>query len=346
MMNSKNVFLAKLCFVLAFTGALIYFSSLKPRIMVIHTCSEKDTWGKEFNAGFHRFFSKANYATVFYQYLNARSNSSEIYKLKTGVLARQTIDRLNPDLFVLCERDAQELIGRNYVNVPGKNIIFCGLNGSSQDYGYDEARNVTGVFERLPLEAFKEVIPLLVSGKNPPDKIKIIVLGDNSDVSKVLKQTFAATNWAPYNLIDLITVSTFEDWKNTVSSLTHKADILIIANYRKIYTDDTQTALKNPEELMDWTRKNTPVPMIGSIDSFVRDGGEIALTTSPLGQGETTAKLAHRIMSGENARDIAPINVPDFLVHLNNEIKNSKLYKLPSIYHAFACAMGKCSKKE
>lgn len=345
MINTKNVILAKLFFILVFISVLIFFSSLRPRIMVVHSLPEKNTWIEDFNTGFQRNLLNENHVTISYQYLESKFNLSEINKLKIGVLTRQTIDRLNPDLLVLCGSNAQELIGRTYMNRPGKKIIFCDLNTTFSGQDYDEARNVTNIFRSNPANAIKELISFLPAKKSPREKIKIILLGDNSDLSKIIKQTFSAADWSPYSLIDLMTVNTFEDWKEVVSSIADKADILLVSNYKKIYTDDSQTVLKNSQELINWTTQNTTIPVIGCVDSFVHDGGDIAVTSSPLGQGETAAQVVHRLLHGENTTDILPIHNQDYLVYLNNKPKSPQISKLPSIYHAFAQAMETFEKK-
>jgi hypothetical protein len=345
--DKKNLFLVKLSFIVIFIGVLALVKAFKPRIMIIHSLAEKDKWTQEFNAGFSRSFSNNNYASITYQYLDANSNLSEIYKLKIGVLARATIDRLNPHLLILSDPISQELIGKNYVNNPDMDVILCGLNGSNQEHNYEEARNTASVFSHVPTQAIKELIPLLVPHKHPTDQIKIILLGDNSSLAKILKEAFIKTDWTPYNLIDLVTVNTFEDWKETILSLEGKVDLLIISDYKNIYTDDSLMNLKDPQEIISWTLNNITLPAIGLVDSFVQDSGDLALTASPLGQGETTAKLAHRLLlRKEKVNSIPPLHNRDYLIYLNTQIKNPNISRLPSVYHTFAQAMGNAEKKE
>lgn len=338
--NTGNIFWAKLSFIIVFLCTLAFFINLKPRIMVIHSAQENDIRVQEINAGIKHFFAKGNQASITYQYLDTQSNLSEIYKLKVGVLARQTVDRMNPNLMIVCDQAAQELVGRNYINASDKNIVFCGINNNPQDYGYDEAHNVTGVFDSFPLNAIKEVASMTSTKEiSPENPLKIVFLGDNSERSKKLKQILITYDWTPHRLIDLITVNTFEDWKSAIAASTERANLIIVADYERIFIDDTLTILKNPRDIVDWTLNNTSLPIVGTSTSFYKNGGDIAITSSPFSQGLEAAKLASQIISGKNSKDFPYLKPQDYLVYVNETPKNNSISTLPSVYRTFSHAL-------
>ncbi|MGI4850901.1 MAG: ABC transporter substrate-binding protein [Janthinobacterium lividum] len=336
----RNIFWAKLSFIFIFLLTLIFFISLKPRIMVIYSSHKDDPRVQEMNAGVQYFFAKNNQASIIYQYLDTQSNLSEIYKLKIGILARQIIDRVNPNLMILCDPLAQELVGRNYVNTSDKDIVFCGVKDNPQDYGYNEAHNVTGVFDIFPLNAVKEVASLMsikpVSIENP---VKIILLGDNSEKSKKLKQILTTYDWTPHRLIDLITVNTFEDWKSAIATSGERADLVIVAGYERIFVDDNLTILKNSRDLIQWTLNNTSLPIIGTSISFFKNGGDMSIVSSPFSQGEEAAKLASQIINGKNAKDFPYLKPHDYQIYVNESSKNNQINRLPSVYKTFSHAL-------
>ena len=341
MMMPQRPYVLKLFFVVIFLSTVVYFFHLKPRVMVIHSGSEQSAWSQDFNKGLCRFFSQSHpVPSFFYTYLDTENHPSESYRLKTGVLVRQDIERLNPNILILCGPDAQEMIGRTYINFSNRSIIFAGIKGSAEDYGYEDANNVTGVFEHFSLKPIKDLISYLTLPHQQGADIKIMVLGDTSSFSKSLKRSFLKKKWAPYRLIEASLGITLEDWKNALLSCPENPDVVIVAGYQKMYTDYTQNQVIPPQEVLKWLHNNTTAFVVGTTHGFVKDGGALALSTSPLGQGEKAAVLSHRLLKGGHPKSTPPIDTPDFLVYVSKNNENQRLKNLPAVYKAFSNLLG------
>jgi len=57
---------------------------------------------------------------------------------------------MEPDVLIAVDDNAQKYAAKYFVNHPRIKIVFSGINGSVQPYGYDTANNVTGILERNP----------------------------------------------------------------------------------------------------------------------------------------------------------------------------------------------------
>ena len=70
----------------------------------------------------------------------------------------QAIDRWQPDVVIAVDDDAQEFVTRHYVNHPRIRIVFAGVNGGIEPYGFVGAANVAGIFERKDLPALTQAL--------------------------------------------------------------------------------------------------------------------------------------------------------------------------------------------
>jgi len=327
----------KVLFVLCLTVYFVSFSTDRPRILVLHSFDTGYAWTNDTDIGIRRILTQESLPVVYWQYMDTKNHPSLGYKQKAGILARRMIDRLQPHVIIAADDDAQQFAARFYVNRPDMSIVFCGVNGYPEEYGYDEAQNVTGILERLPLEAIRDAIPYLVP-KNV-NKIKIIHLGDTS-VSVRRQDVFTLKfDWSPLFLIDSILVDTFEEWKEAVADISKRADCLLISNYRQLARSKDDATLVPPSEIIEWTYKNSESIVFGVNGFVVEDGADIAISMSPYEQGEVAAQMAMDIATGKKKANQIPIQRSQtFMVYMNARLKQNKYFNMPPIYEAFAKA--------
>lgn len=329
----------KIFFVVGMAIYFVAFNMQKPRILILHSYNTDYSWVRNINQGINNVIGNRTDFSVHWQYMNAKNHPSVEYKQKMGVLIRRLISHLQPDVIVAIDDDAQNYVAKFYVDHPTINIVFSGVNARPEDYGYDETKNVTGILERIPLGACRDVIPYLVDPKMNPSDIRVINLGDKSDTVMLDAKTISDFNWAPLNLIDSIFVDNFEDWKKAILSASKRADCLFITNYRQLERVEGKPGFVPPKEVMEWTVKHASVPILGGNIFVVEDGGSLALATSPMEQGRVAAEMALEIIKGTPPSKIPITASRDYLVSMRDG-PDKELERVPNVYRAFARGVG------
>lgn len=326
----KNwITLLRALFLCASLVFLVAYNFTKPRLLILHSYDLGYSWTRDMNEGLQRVLK--NYASpiVYYEYMDTKKHPSHAYKQKTGLLVRKMIDRLQPHVIIALDDDAQEHAARFYLNDPHIKIVFAGVNTDAFAYGYDRATNVTGVLERLPLDALKEALSSLP--KRFGDTVRIINMGDESGTVRKDEEAILKFNWGPQvALIDSILVHSFEEWKEAIENVNKRADALFLTNYRNIHrTKAPDSPLVPPQEVMAWTMQNTHIPVIGANGFVVEDGADFALGTSPFEQGELAARKAVALLEGKEPREVPIEQGQYFMVFFAGKTKGSLSVETP-----------------
>jgi len=315
-------------FLVIFFSFLVWANLTKPRIMIIHSYATDFMWVREINQGFDRIFKGRPYMIRWY-YLDTKRNPEEDYKTRIGAACRREVERWRPDILILIDDNAQSMVGSSFINRPDISIIFTGLNATAEKYGYDKATNVTGMLERIPFKAVHEAFSLINS------KARFIHICDSSETSKAIQAELEEFDWKPLKLVETKLCPTFDDWKADVMTANASADFLLITHYHTI--KDATGRVMRPREVLDWTRANATVPLIGCWDFFVEDGGMLAVSVSPFEQGEEAAKMAvQMIEKGKKPKDMPPIKNLYFTISMRGGELKSRKIKIPDIFEAFA----------
>ena len=342
--NTLTKIMSLLFLVVIFVTA-ITFNSLKPRVMILHSYQKDYAWTREIDVGFERVVKTWAGYSVTRHYMNTKKHKDKEWLKRAGIIARRAIDKADPHVLIAVDDFAQSLAAKYYVNEPGIQIVFAGVNGSVEPYGYIGAENVTGIFERKQLKPIKETVLALEASKEklagmendrPP---KLIYLMDPSTSIKRGKPFIDNYDWAPVHYSGAVVAENYSHWKQLVLEKAKDVDYILISNYRKIPRSETDDRFMDPRVVMAWTEKNSPVPVIG-INAFnVEDGAMLSVGVSPYEQGEVAAKLAERILKEEiKARDIPFQKSQMYIIAMNENLLNKRNLSLPSIYEAFGRA--------
>ncbi len=327
-------------FIIGLITFLLNYRTHLPRVLIVHSYSSDYSWVQQINEGIQRVFNNRTDFTLHWQYLDIKNHSEFAYKQKAGLAARQIINRLQPSIIVTVDDDAQSLVGKFYIDDPKISVVFCGVNGQLHTYSYDKAKNVTGILERLPLQAVKETIPFLVPEIKDIHAIKVINLGDQSKTVKFDENSILKFDWSPLNLIDSLLVSTFEDWKKAVKESSKRADCLYITNYRQLETSPGSSRFVSPSEVIHWTEENAGIPILSGNGFIVEEGGSLAVAASAYEQGEVAAKYVLEIIAGKLPCDLPVVETRQFLVFMRKKPAQKK-NNLPVFYENFAKGIGK-----
>ena len=346
-MQRRRLFTLLITLKLIFLGGIsYYFIDYRlhlPRILIVHSYNSDYGWVQRFNEGLNRVLKDKSNFTIHWQYMNTREHPTYSYKQKAGIIIRQLIGRLQPSILVAVDADAQDFVAKFYVDDPQLSIIFCGINGDPKNYAYDGATNVTGIRERLPLGAVKNALPYIAPPTLNPSALNIIALGDMSRATKTDERFILDYEWTPYNLIDVMNVGNFDDWKKAVLDSNTRAHCLYVLNYAQVEDKPGSGHFVKAADIIQWTEQHATIPVVGSKGFVVEDGGSFAIAPSSYEQGEVAAQSVLRLLAGESPSAI-PINFTQQFLVFMRERQDHRFERLPSIYPAFARSIGKYFK--
>lgn len=335
---NKNIYLRIIIifYLILLMAFSIYINMKRPRIFILHSYSSDFSWDSDINVGIERIFKGKPYKIRKF-YMDTKKHPDKDYMKRIGATARKAIDSWNPNLIIAIDDNAQQYVAKYYNNHPNIKIVFAGVNNTIQDYGYQNAENVTGILERLNYNAVKDILLQIM----PRDKRKIIHISDSSSTSEGIHKEIASFNWEPLKFVGSFQCETFDQWKEAIKKAENgNADFILYTHYHTIL-EKANGKVISPKQVMDWTIENTKLPGVSFWGFYVEDGGMMAVALSPYEQGEVAAKMAEAIIEHrKQTKDIPIYTSYLFVIYMReSEIKKRAAnLKLPIIYEAFARA--------
>lgn len=218
---------------------------------------------------------------------------------------------------------------------PQVQIVFAGVNGGVAGYGYDQAENVSGVFEHKNYEALIQTLQALAGAYDGPVN-GIMMLNDISETGYTESALYRDQDWQPFEAYPPVNARTFGQWQAAVEEANEKGLLLLIANYQNVTGDDGQ--LVAPETLVQWTERHARLPVLGANTRFVADGGMMTVAIAGSEQGEVAIRLAMDVLSGDPTGQ--RVEAKQFLIGMNQSLVRKRDLKLPDIYEAFSREIG------
>ena len=327
---------------LFFIGVALFavaFNVSKPRVMILQSYDPDYAWTRDIDAGIRRVSETWTNYSVNWHYMNTKRLADPESLRYAGIAARRAIDRFAPHVLIAVDDLAQQLAARYYVNDPRMEIVFSGVNGSVEPYGYEGAENVTGVFERKPLQAVKDLALTLEERRTrSTSQPGIWYLMDPSESMARDRDRVESFDWAPLRFEGTMVAEDYPAWQAAVQSLPKRpGQYLLLANYRQLRRSASDPETVPPEEVMRWTEAHSPLPIIGVNVFNVEDGAAIAVGASPFEQGEVAATLADRLLEEElRAGEVATVDPQHYVVAINATALAERGLELPQIYETFA----------
>lgn len=306
----------KLCFIISVLLLVAVLGCIKPseKVLLIFSYHPEHPWVVEETRGAEDILEERGVETEKF-YLDTKRNTSAEWKEEVAEEAVRKIDDFKPDLVIVFDDNACELVAKEYI---GESLpfVFCGMNGEPEDYGFP-AQNITGVIERHHLEATIELLKQLV-----PDVEELAIISDDSPTSQAFI-TSVKNIIPPIEISEFYTTNDFDAWKAEVQELQTKVDAIGIYVYHTIKENSEEESLP-PEDVLGWTLENSKLPDFTFSDFTVRDGVLCGVTVSGYEQGMTAAEIAIRILNGETPADI-PIECPEKGTPMINRIRAEEL---------------------
>lgn len=218
---------------------------------------------------------------------------------------------------------------------PTVKIVFAGVNGGVTGYGYDQAENVSGVFEHKNYQALIQTLQALAEGYDGPVN-GIMMLNDPSETGQTESALYRDQDWQPFEAYPPVNARTFRQWQAAVERANEQGLLLLIANYQNVVDEEGQ--LVPPETLIAWTERHALLPVLGANTRFVADGGMMTVAIAGSEQGEVAMRLAMEGLSGQPMG--RRIDAKQFLIGMNQSLVRKRDLDLPDIYEAFSREIG------
>jgi len=339
MKNHLSSFLC-LVFLALILATAVAYNCAKPRVMILQSYEPEYAWTRDVDTGLHRVIDRWTGYSVTWHYMDTKQHSDPDWLKRSGIIARRAIKQTRPRVLIAVDDLAQSLAAKYFVNDPDMDIIFAGVNGSVEPYGYNIANNVTGIFEHKQLQPVKETILALESKKTISNSApSLVYILDASPSLTRGKSSIDSYDWDPIVYRGSIVAKDLPDWKKIILEQGNAVDYIIVANYRKLGSSGSDTSYAPPAEVMAWTDKHSKATVIG-INSFnVEDGAMISIWVSPFEQGEVAAKMAQTILEKNIRASAIPMRKNNqYIVAIREASLQLRHMELPAIFEAFGRA--------
>lgn len=315
-----------------------WFNVSKQRVLVLQSYDAGYSWTRDIDGAIRRVLSSNPHVAVRWHYMDTKRHPWLRFQENAGILARKTIDNWTPDLIIACDDDAQEYAAKYYADDPQVRIVFLGINGQIDSYGYDKLHHkVTGILERKQLNGVRQLLLDYAHRNGITKTLRLVHIGDTSHSVALDDQFIRNFDWSPIKLADTHLVSTFDEWQQAVHEVQDDADFILTTNYRRLSVSSDSQTLTAPSKVVHWSETHSTVPLIGTNGFFVEDGGMMAIATSPYEQGEVAARMALDILDSRVTPDQIPItSTRQFIVSMRAERVKARGFVLPDIYESFA----------
>jgi len=335
----KRIYLSLIgLFLIATVVVTIVYNHNRPRVLVLHSYDNSYPWTRDVSVGVRRVLDDHPHLAVRWFFMDTKRHPAKAFKEQSGLAARKSIDRWRPDVLIAIDDDAQQYVASHYVGHPQLKVVFAGVNGGVEPYGYAGADNVSGILERKALRALKETLLELGTKSGRSGPWRLVHIGDTSGSVDHDEHHMEDFDWAPLQRLPSQRPATLAEWQAAVLAAQEQADFIVTTNYRRIARKKGSKELVPPEEIVAWTVANSRIPVVGTNGFFVEDGGELAIGTSPYEQGEVAARMALRLLDGASTQALPHQSSRQFVVHMRSARLRARGIELPPLYESFAQA--------
>lgn len=365
------------------TNLVLRHNVQQRRVLLVHSYNKDLAWVNDINEGVNRALAESDLTGLNLRthYMDLKNHPNCHFYKNAAADARFTIQDWQPEVVILVDDLAQGLIGFNLLdsdtldrNSQAKKlsewlshgrcddqdteyfglsttpplqppaIVFAGVNGKVDLYGYPQATNVSGIFEHKNYQALAETLQTLIRSSGQLVN-HVQMLNDSSPTGLAENAAFAGYDWTPMNVLEPVAVSTFPAWKAAVKKANGQRTMLLIANYQNLTAGDCQESQPStncqpiaPGKIIEWTERNARLPVLGANTNFVADGGLMTVAISGTEQGQVAMQLALQRLKGESTTQM--LEAKQFVIGMNQSLVRKRKLQLPGIYEAFSREVG------
>lgn len=226
-------------------------------------------------------------------YLDTNRHTDPDFARRKAVEARDLIARTRPDVVIACDDAASMYLVKPYYKDAQLPIVFCGVNGSVDAYGYPYT-NATGMIEIAPIKPLMKEVRSLVSRLNSG----VYLAADVITQRKEFEENREAYALGGIKLTAMF-VKTMAEWSAAFAAA-QNADFVVLGTNAGIADWGSANAHR---AVLAGTRKLT----VTNYD-WMAPFAVLAMTKVAEEQGEWSAYLARTILGGARP-DTLPIVV-------------------------------------
>ncbi len=319
-------------FLLVVFGYLAYQKQHKPRLFILHSFHQNMPWVQSANRGVARIFSNKPYIDIRYFYMNTKRKHSETHIRRISKSALSSIQAWKPDVLIAFDYDAQKLLKDHENEFKNSKIIMAGVADHQLLKQSSRQNNFSAISEEIPVKAIREVLSIVFRQQR-----RIYYLSDNSDTAKALEHEMLKKDWGSFSLVEHRRVNTVAEWKQAVREANEKADVLLVSVYHGL-KKDKQDASK-PTELVQWMNQHSNIPVVGMFESFMLEGGLMAIAISSVEQGYAASWLAFQMLeSNLETAELPVVQGKNFSLYINKKELKKRFpdARLPVILNTFS----------
>lgn len=286
------------------------------RVFIVNSYNPEYFWSAEQQRGIKEAF-KGRVIVSREFFLDSKRNPRKEWLAAQVVQCLKEIKAFNPDIIFTGDDNATKTIATHYYgsDIP---VVFYGVNAEPWEYGlvkegtlHAPGANVTGILERHFYSDAVYLIDTLNDTRSGPygKKIeKIYLVADDSYTSKMLFKHLSTGSWqADKKIIFLPQISTFTQYKKTLTKINRPGNSVIVYNLQTI-KDDTGQVL-NDAAILAWTRETLKIPSIAFHSSYIEGGVMAGILVSGFNQAYSAGEKGLQIIDGTDPGTI-PIEPP------------------------------------
>lgn len=311
---------------LSFIVLLGAFNTTKPRILVVHSLAKDSPWATAVDKGM-RSALDANRRPVSVEWLYMDVNGPAFLDQteQARAQARRAVDRVDPDVLIAVDDEANKLVARDYVGRPTPRILYISLDRPPSEYGYVGAPNVSGIAEKLPFAAVKDAVGAIFPGRT----VTASVIGIDTVTGQAEMTQARGFEWGNVRVTDTKLVSTAGAWRDFVTAA--NTDVLVVLSCRDLPEADGTTF--TAADAIRWTQQNSKPLPVGTQVGFVEDGGALSFSPPPEEYGRAAIGLALDWLDDRSTPGAPPPREsPHFQVAVRQGALAARGLSVPQIY--------------
>lgn len=241
--------------------------------------------GYEWNDGVERGLDAAleGKCAVDKFYLDTKRHRDEAHAETIARAAKAHIEATRPDVVIACDDAASMHVVKPYYKDAALPIVFCGINGSVEPYGYPYS-NVTGMIEISPIKPLIKSIKEILKKTRRGAYLGSDVLSQHKEF-ELNRQVYAKEGI----VITPIFVKTMKEWEDGYKKA-QRADFVVVGNNGGLDDWDQDRARRA-------ALAHAKTLTVTNYDSMV-DTAMLAVTKVAEEQGEWAAETALAILGG------------------------------------------------
>jgi hypothetical protein len=333
------LFFFKMFFFLLGFVFIVGLDESRKKVLIFYPGYDNDPFIKEMSDVFNDGLSKNKSIKLFMDYkktqkgYNINSNDSNPFFHELLM-----IKKLKPDIIVVFNEFAQYIINNNLNQTIDGCILFGGSNIVIPPQDIKSFKNITGILETPSIKAINEGLEGFFQNKKLKKPLHIAYVGDQSQQSLAYEEMIQKKeNWIFAKYYGSMINKNWKEWKNNIFRASTQCDALLVAFYDQLESTDEENNYVSCEKVIQWTIKNSTIPVIGLTINSALDGVKNVFATPSRYFAIKLTKLITRILDehilpSDLQKKIPPVDIDDLFFLYDKDYFSKHHLKVPIIY--------------